>query len=381
MITEIKISNFRSLGQDVKISGLGPLVVFTGRNGSGKSNILDALKFVADSVRLGLDSAITEREGIKTIRRWSSGKPVDILIHISFETAGFRGRYEFRISSHKTYEYVVKSESAYINPRSGPSIQYSRAETTWVNKPTFANPALDPMGLVLPMISGDSRFKEFADYLRSMAVYNIFPDQLRKPSKYNPVKPLDKQGENWASILKDLDKSEWELEFVEALHLLTGDIDEFRIQPVAGFLMPGFRHGESPGDKPKGRWFNATSESDGTLRVAGMLTALLQKPHLSIIGIEEPELTVHPGAISLIFDFIKQAQTQSQIFITTHSPELLDKVEPDQIRVVSKEETGTKVETISDDQLEVIKERLSSAGEIHRTEGLRGTLPIPLTWS
>jgi AAA15 family ATPase/GTPase len=46
MITEIKISNFRSLGQDVKISGLGPLVVFTGRNGSGKSNVLDALNEV-----------------------------------------------------------------------------------------------------------------------------------------------------------------------------------------------------------------------------------------------------------------------------------------------------------------------------------------------
>jgi predicted ATPase len=347
MITEIKISNFRSLGQDVKISGLGPLVVFTGRNGSGKSNVLDALKFVADSIRLGLDSAITEREGIKTIRRWSSGKPVDILINISFETPGFKGRYEFRISSHKTYEL--------------PS----------------ASPALDPMGLVLPVIAGDSRFKEFADYLKSIAVYNIFPDQLRQPSKYTPVKPLDKLGENWASILKDLDKSDWEADFVEALNKLTGDIDEFRIQPVAGFLMPSFRHGESPGEKPKGKWFNATSESDGTLRVAGILTALLQKPYLSVIGIEEPELTVHPGAIGLIFDFIKQAQSQSQVFITTHSPELLDRALADQILVVHKQEDGTKVERIAEDQRELIQSKLRTTGEIHRNEGLRGTLPIP----
>jgi predicted ATPase len=377
MIKELKISNYRSLGQDVRIANLEPLVVFTGRNGSGKSNILDAIKFVADALRLGLDGAITEREGIKAIRRWSSGKPVDISIQMTVQNESIRGGYHFIISSHNTHEYVVKYEKAHLVGKSGTLVDFERKENEWLKKPQNVNPSLDPMGLVLPLVAGDAQFRPLAEYLKAIAVYNIFPDQLREPHKYNPVKPLDKHGANWASVLKDLDKSEWEVDFVEALHKLTGDIDEFRIQPVGGFLMPGFRHGESPGEKPKGKWFTATSESDGTLRLAGILTALLQKPDLSIVGIEEPELTVHPGVIGLIYDFIKQTQKKSQVFITTHSPELLDLVDPNQIRVVTKEDFGTKVETISEEQLSLIKDRLLTAGEIHRKEGLKGTLPIP----
>lgn len=379
MISEIKISNYRSLGQDVKISNLGPLVVFTGRNGSGKSNILDALKFVSDTIRLGLDGAITERQGIKSIRRWSSGKPVDIHIALAINEEKFSGTYEFRISSHKTYEYIVKSESAHVTSKEGQTSHFSRSENQWLNKPKNINPSLEPMALILPILSGESNFKLLADFLKGIAIYNIFPDQLKEPHKYNPVRPMDKHGSNWISILKDQDKATWEGDLVSALNKLTNDIDEFRIQQLSGFLMPSFRHGKGTGESEKGRWFGAHLESDGTLRLAGILTALLQTPKLSVIGIEEPELTVHPGAINLIFDFIRQASRQSQIFLTTHSPELLDCLkDPKMVWVVEKVNQFTLVDSVAEDQLEAIKSKLQSIGEIHRTEGLRGGMQLRL---
>ena len=73
-------------------------------------------------------------------------------------------------------------------------------------------------------------------------------------------------------------------------------------------------------DRPK--WFESAQESDGTLRVAGIITALLQNPAPTLIGVEEPLLTVHVGAIPLLYDYLKQASWRCQVWVTTHSVEL-----------------------------------------------------------
>jgi predicted ATPase len=91
-----------------------------------------------------------------------------------------------------------------------------------------------------------------------------------------------------------------------------------------------------------------------------------------LIGIEEPELTIHPGAIPVIYDYLVQASRKSQVIVTTHSPELLDSInDVQQIRVVSKTKEFTIVEAIADDQKEAVKKGLLSLGELHRGEGLR----------
>lgn len=122
-------------------------------------------------------------------------------------------------------------------------------------------------------------------------------------------------------------------------------------------------------------WLDASQESDGTLRVAGIITALLQEPPVPVIGIEEPELTVHPGAIPLLFDFLKQASRRSQVLVTTHSPELLDHLEVDNVRVVLRGPEGTGVARISAEQREAVRNRLLSLGDVLRTEGLQPELP------
>lgn len=198
-------------------------------------------------------------------------------------------------------------------------------------------------------------------------------DTLRTPQKYDPQQPLTEHGSNWTSILKEQDATTWKDDLVKALEKLTGDIDDIEIKPIASYLLARFRHGTG-GDSQKAKWFDATQESDGTLRTAGIITALLQKPHLPLIGIEEPELTIHPGAIPVIYDYLQQAKEWSQVVVTTHSPELLDHIsDPSQIRVVSKRGDATIVENVSEDQRAVVREGLMSLGELHRTEGLVGS--------
>ena len=142
---------------------------------------------------------------------------------------------------------------------------------------------------------------------------------------------------------------------------------------VGTFLVPVFRHGEvgQPKGKVRERWLSAAQESDGTLRMAGIITALLQEPPLTLIGIEEPELTVHPGALPLLYDFLVQASERSQVLITTHSPDLLSLLKPKEVRVVERHEGITTVTRMHESQRTAVHKRLFTPGDLMRMEGLR----------
>ena len=177
---------------------------------------------------------------------------------------------------------------------------------------------------------------------------------------------MERHGENWVSILKDQPVDTWKGELVAALDKLTGDTVDIKVEPTGGYLVVLFEHRTEHNAK----WFGAQQESDGTLRVAGIISALLQEPPLPVIGIEEPELTVHPGAIPLLYDFLHQATEKSQIIITTHSPEMLDHVEADDVRVVERRDGVTTVRPMASHQKRVVQGRLSSLGELLRGPGL-----------
>lgn len=374
MIESIYASNFRSLGSDAKIR-FGPLTILVGTNGSGKSNALDSLQFVADCMRIGLEGSITKRHGIRAVRRWSSGHPHNVSITLKIKGNDFRAEYSFSIAGAKEEEYRVASEDALITKHDGSVHKFRIREGDWLDGPHDLKPSVTSLNLALPLVAGDSRFKPLADQLRSIAVYSIFPDTLRKPQKYDPTKPMQEHGENWVSILKDQPKAEWNPELVSALSKLTGDIRDIRIKPVAGFLTAQFMHYSNKGSRNK--WFESNQESDGTLRVAGILTSLIQQPPLTVIGVEEPELTIHPGAIPLLVDFLKQPTKNSQVVITTHSPDLLDHVDADDVRVVEFKDGITTIKPIADEQKQLVQEKLMSLGEIMRDEGLQ-QIDLPL---
>jgi predicted ATPase len=90
-----------------------------------------------------------------------------------------------------------------------------------------------------------------------------------------------------------------------------------------------------------------------------------------LIGVEEPELTVHPGALPTVYDYLAQAAKRSQVLFTTHSPDLLDRVDTADVRVVERKEGATTVAPMLEEQREVVRKRLMSLGELQRTEGIK----------
>ncbi|HEY8379186.1 MAG TPA: AAA family ATPase [Nannocystis sp.] len=376
-VTQLSVSNFRSLGRDVVLR-LDPLTVLVGPNGSGKSNVVDALRFLADCMEKGLGGAINDRSGIEACRRWnrsSGGAPYVVKLGVTVALPGGGATYDIELTGSAIEEYSVKSELARVLSGGQEHVLHV-VQGKLEHAPDGLRPSVDAQNLALPLVGGDTRFQPLFSVLRNIAIYSIYPNTLREPQKYSASKPMARHGENWVSILKDQLES-WKPQLVAALNKLTGDIDDVKVAPAAGYLVARFRRTIEKKHSRATKWFDAYQESDGTLRVAGIVTALLQEPPIPVIGIEEPELTIHPGAIALLYDHLIQASRRSQVIVTTHSPELLDLVSEDAIRVVSRSaERGTTVAPLAPSQREAVRAGLMTLGEVLRTEGLQQELPL-----
>jgi len=395
MIKRLYAKNYRSLAE-VEVN-LGRLTVLVGQNGTGKSNLIDVLRFVSDAMRKGLETAIDDRQGIKSIRRWAPRRPYDIEIEIEIDQQDFSGIYKIEIKSVKSEldistSFTIKREKCHYEIDKK-SIIFEIYNGKWTKKPDLGRgsiiikrdnredkidfedilPVIDTKKLVLPSIAIPP-FGEIFNYLRNMNFYNIYPNEIREPRKPSVEYPLDLHGKNIASVLKRIqrDKTERMEDIKECLGKIVPGIVGIKVKRVAGFLTLKFIH--KYGDN-KEYDFDASQESDGTLRVLGILVALLQEPPPFLLAIEEPELTVHPGVLPILADLIKEAaEKRTQVIITTHSPDLISQFDAKDLRIVEwNYHDGTTIGPVEENQIAIINEKLFSAGDLLRIEGLRAS--------
>jgi predicted ATPase len=379
MITEIEVSNYRSLGPNVRVK-LGALTALVGPNGAGKSNLADAFRFVAEALTGGLEAAIASRHGIDALRRWSSGRPFNLRIRMSIQEDALSGSFGFILAGASAEDYQVKEEEALIfDKKAQVTHRFLLRDCKWVNGPADLRPKVTRQSLAMTLVAGDERFAPLAFALKNVCIYAVFPDTLREPQKPDSVRPMKKHGENWATVLQGMTTNGAAAELSDGLARLTGDIKSFRVRQLGGYLNAEFLHDtERRRKKDRQKWFEGAQESDGTLRVAGIITALLQDPPLTLVGIEEPELTVHVGAIPLLFDYLQQASRRGQVLLTTHCIELLEKLDVDDIRVVDRRKGVTSVAQVRQVQRQAIKNRLLTIGDLINMEGLQQEMEIPL---
>lgn len=372
MITGIKVSNYRSLDANVRVD-LGRLTALIGPNGAGKSNVADVVRFLAEALTVGLEAAIASRHGIDAVRRWSSGRPFNLSIQADLHEESFTGYYAFTLVGDRAEDYRLKTEEALVCDRStGSTYKFRLHEGKWTEGPPELRPKVTPQSLAMTLVAGDERFAPLANALRNVCIYAVFPDMLREPQKPDTIRPMKQHGENWTTILQGMTSTGAASELKTALVKLTGDISDFRVRQLGGYLNAEFLHAtERKRTKDRQKWFESAQESDGTLRVAGIITALLQEPPLTLIGIEEPELTVHVGAIPMLYDYLNQASLRGQVLLTTHCVELLERLDVEDIRVVERRDGVTTVAPVRHDQRDAIKKRLLTVGDLVNMEGLQ----------
>ena len=92
-------------------------------------------------------------------------------------------------------------------------------------------------------------------------------------------------------------------------------------------------------------YFDASSLSDGSLRFIVLTTLFLQPEQYrpSVILVDEPELGLHPYAITMLASLVKQASVKTQVIISTQSPFLLDHFQPEDVLVADRVDGGTQL--------------------------------------
>ena len=140
-------------------------------------------------------------------------------------------------------------------------------------------------------------------------------------------------------------------EIVETIRLIAPYFDDFMLEPK-----------ESNDELIVLRWhqkgcedvFNASQLSDGTLRFICLTTLLLQPSELqpATIIVDEPELGLHPYAITMFAEMVKQVSSKKQIIISTQSVELLNEFDVEDVVVVNKDNDGSsKFSRLNEDEL------------------------------
>jgi predicted ATPase len=348
-IKHLVIKNYKSL-REAQFSPRA-LSVLVGPNSSGKSNLLDAIRFLRDFVADG-QKALQRRNGFKTIV-WSgdTSKRVSLELHGDLEwereTNGFEYFLEFSnrpLNASENREYLkVQNASQFRTildfPGSGGNASlydiegrhlagYPRSTAESFLRQFAARPGENqPVGF-------------FSDYVRSWEVYDFAPPLMRDPVSTKHDLKLAPHGENLGSVLHTL-RSEHPAIFrtvEEYLHTLIPESKNLlSLLTEKASTYPGIEEELLSTKIP------ATSMSAGTLRFLAFLAALYSPEAPPLVCFEEPENNIHPRALELLVDILKNAALRRQVIISTHSPYLLNLVEPDSVFVFDKEKAGTTI--------------------------------------
>lgn len=387
LINQVTLRYYKSIGSCVV--DLSDLTVLVGPNGSGKSNFVDSLNFVSDALNSTLDFAIRQRSGLSAVRKRSGGHPTNFAIKLRLTLpSGRNAIYSFQVGAAPDGSHKVQKEHLSISEDNLGITEFKYENGNRI----FSTEKLSPESisedrLAIQLLSSIHSVREVFDVLSMMHFYNIYPEDFRLPQAHDNGEYLLRTGKNIASVLRNLETHNGyefnriceylkqiveQLEGIQHKNLGPSETIEF-LQRVAG---------------QKNAWrFFSSQMSDGTLRSLGILVALFQKTQSAngniILGIEEPEATIHPAACSVITDAIIEASRQKQVIITTHSPELIDhpSVGIENIRIVRSVDGDTTIRKADRASKEVVRKNLMTPGDLLRKNQLEPEVVKPVQFN
>lgn len=379
IISHIALKNWRNF-RDVD-ADLGNRVFLVGPNASGKSNFLDAIRFLRDIAKPGggLQKAVTERGGLSKIRCLAARQYPDIEIEVKLSdyskdealwtyAIGIKQEARGHHLPYIGYEKILKENEVLLN-RPDDDDKRDKARLTQTH---------------LEQIIANQRFREIAKFFEAVTYLHMIPQLLRHPEAFTgPGITGDPYGRNFLETIartptitrkSRLKRIENALRTaVPQLKNLTDTKDETGTTHLEAL----YEHWRAKGARQREDQF-----SDGTLRLLGLLWSLLDGD--SLLLLEEPELSLNTGIIVKLpaLMYRLQQQKKRQIILSTHSADLLfDKgIAGEDVLLLNPLHEGTEVMVAS--SVKEIRDLLNaglSAGEaiLPRT---RPTEPQQLEW-
>jgi AAA domain, putative AbiEii toxin, Type IV TA system/AAA domain len=334
------------------------VTVLVGVNGSGKTSLMKALSLPGRIAVEGMEATLRATGGFRTLH--GIGPATPITVRLDFTIENLVGHYEMTIDADAA-GVAFTSESMSL----GPEYHLSRRD---LGRPNDQISILD--------IADFDWSRRVRNFVRGVQVYwgNLVA-LTEAVLSAEAGERMDVCSYNWPETVKRILASERANDFRRAMRHFTGDISDIRFQDVGGnTYAEAFRlhpNGTVSHLGETGIWLSLSHLSEGTVRTLDLLTALMQDSDMSVIAFEHPEDGIHPGMASLLVDYAQETAVQSQVILSTHSPDVLHLVEPRSIRVVEKRDGFTSVGPLETNQIELVEDGLFGLDELLRIEGLR----------
>lgn len=367
-ISRVKLTNWRNFKEaDIE---LNYRVFIVGANASGKSNFLDAIRFLRDLVRQGgsLQEAVESRGGVSRIRCLAArGVKSDVSVGVEIANDKNIPTWSYQLTFSQIgggisdLKAIIKSE--YLKDLVSGSVHINRSANKQ-NKDDYLDQYTE-----LEQATKNQNFKEFVEFLNDISYLHLIPQLIRDPKSFSKTtKGEDYFGRDFLEKIQKTNKNTQRayLNRIEiALRSVLPNLEKLDFVPDdmgAPHFVATFKQWRGKGSRQQERQF-----SDGTLRFIGIFWALQDgtKPIL----LEEPELSLHSAVIIRLADVIyhlqKKKSGRRQVIITTHSYELLTNkgISAEEVLMITSEgEEGSKI--ISSASLPEVKAYLMSGEPI-----------------
>lgn len=344
MIEALSIRGFRSLA-DINLTDLTPATVLIGPNGAGKSNILRFLYLLPYMVARRHLARFVERYGGASDQLFGGSDATDqIQAEITLKSGTIR--YDYRFTLEYAYpDRLIFGEEAFRR-RAGKGCK----DTKWHDLGSAhreANLVLAAQSNEFPHLDKTAA-AAIVQVLRQCMVFQFhntdYRSAIRRDTHVRPYSKLRFDGGNLAAVLYRMERE-----------------DRKRYERICQYIrriLPGFDQFDIVEHEGKVaiQWLSDRSDygigahltSDGSLRTFALVTLLNCTPEMlpDVVLLDEPELGLHPAAVTLIGSMIQSLALQKQVIVATQSPLLVDLFSLEQTRILELKHGRTEIREI-----------------------------------
>ncbi len=317
-LKELSLAGFRSYNNDLKQNciQLKGLNVIIGANGAGKSNLISFLEMISFMMTSSLRNYVAKQGGAQSLLYFGAQtERIQGKLNISDDESGKVDQYSFALEPTVTNQlFFAKEEMQYLD--------------NWHIAPYQKDFGVGMMESGIPEET-EPTIRTLKRYLEQLKVFHFndttISSRIRTGGNASDNGYLRSDGGNIAAYLYRMKENESSYPYYQRIlrhiRMVMPQFSEFYLEPEIGELI-SLRWKANGSDEI----FGAHQLSDGTLRFVALTTLLLQPPTNSpmTIILDEPEIGLHPYAISVLADEMRQAAKTSQLIISTQSPMLLN---------------------------------------------------------
>jgi predicted ATPase len=364
MIKKVRITNFKSL-EDVAVD-LDPVTVLIGKSGSGKTNFVEALRWLRDYLTAQPGDASRQRpDEWNRVMSATARKPMTMGFTVVFAAPGFAEdfQYELRLQQpHADAHPAFTEEKLCLGDR----VAFHQKEGKWLQPPPLDRPPQPGQPLLGAMTGVQEVTVAHLILTRGIGCY-AFPDQVLTTA--GAVAGTDAgfadHGENYLQTFTGISVN---LATLEHLREMAASLRRLKPSLKSLDLEQPYRQRIVVHQEKKGKvlMFQLSQESEGFRRLLACLLALYQSPPKLTLIFDEPEKGIYPAGLAILADEFKgyAEKGRGQVLLTTHSPDFLDHFAAEHLRVVEMRDGATHIGPVAPEQLEALREHFIKPGDL-----------------